>query len=166
MLDQPSQTQFPDSEDEDAEEEDVAAVTQAFQALGEGTRRANGKFQIIVTEHGGTKLWKNVSAAHDVERWRRGRSLIPWHWMPSVPSELSGKRADYALQDESVRIASQIRDKFGLSVSSSNLEIVKSAFEPRGIRFKIRVSVEDVQHQLDGLLATDLSMEIVQAVSA
>ncbi len=51
ILDQPSQTQFPDDADEDSEQEELLAVHKAFEAFDSAIDRTHEMLQVIVSEH-------------------------------------------------------------------------------------------------------------------
>ena len=99
VVDQPSQTQFPDDLDELSEQEELRAVHSAFEACASAIERTNGTLQIIVSEHAGRNVYEGVKHLTVVERWRRGRKLIPWHWDAEALEEMKGKAADSALED-------------------------------------------------------------------
>jgi hypothetical protein len=99
ILDQPSQTQFPDDVDEEAEQEELLAVHKAFEAFDSSIDRTHGILQVIVSEHAGMKVYEGIRRLTVVERWRRGRKLIPWHWDSEALEDLNGTRADWALED-------------------------------------------------------------------
>jgi hypothetical protein len=147
ILDQPSQTQFPDDLDEEAEQEEMLAVHKAFQALDDAVSRTNGALQVIVSEHAGKAVYEGIKRIRVIERWRRGRKLIPWHWDAEALLELAGKRADWALEDlqESVLEPALVRE-LGLSKKSeiSSVEIVRAIFDQLGIAFELRVLISSL----------------------
>lgn len=94
FLDQPSQAYFPEmkikSEDQlnpDApgvNQEDITRVQRIFNVLSESVNRTKGKLQIIVLEHAGPSIWKDMSNINLVARWRDDeddKALIPESWM-------------------------------------------------------------------------------------
>lgn len=99
VIDQPSQTQFPDDTEEDSEKEELQAVNRIFQALSSGIKRTNGLLQIIVSEHAGQSVVDSLENVHHVERWRKGRKLIPWHWSKESDAKMIGKNAQFAAED-------------------------------------------------------------------
>jgi hypothetical protein len=99
ILDQPSQTQFPDDLDELAEQEELQAVHKAFEACDSAIERTQRALQVIVSEHAGRNVYEGIKNLTVVERWRRGRKLIPWHWDAESLAEMNGAPADAALED-------------------------------------------------------------------
>src|SRR5690606_27840942 len=99
VIDQPSQTHFPDNTDEESEHEELLAVNKVFQALSSGIKRTNGHLQVIVSEHAGQSVVEGLDNVHLVERWRKGLKLIPWHWNNEIPEDYIGKDAEYAIED-------------------------------------------------------------------
>lgn len=94
VIDQPSQVYFPSSHsgdnglDEDIRElkrtrpTDVTATQRIFSVLAEGLRRSNNHLQIIVLEHAGKEIWKDIPLTHSVESWDvKGDGLIPDTWV-------------------------------------------------------------------------------------
>jgi hypothetical protein len=94
VIDQPSQVYFPSSHsgdnglDEDIGElkrtrpTDVTATQRIFSVLAEGLRRSNNHLQIIVLEHAGKEIWKDIPLTHSVENWDvKGDGLIPDTWV-------------------------------------------------------------------------------------
>jgi hypothetical protein len=89
VYDQPSQVYFPRrlarSEAEDLDptlaDEDVEAVRKVFSVLARVVTDAQKRLQIIVLDHAGQDVWKNVSNVHLVEEWRSGLKLVPEAWL-------------------------------------------------------------------------------------
>jgi hypothetical protein len=165
-LDQPSQTQFPDDLDEEVEQEELTAVHKAFEAVDEAVERTDGALQVIVSEHAAKTLYAGIKHLHVVERWRRGRKLIPWHWDREAQSE-NGKRADFALEDVA-------NDAFRpamaplLNCDPSDVEVIEirsAVFEEDGIRFEVRVKGPATDAVVTGLLRRDLACEVERFAS-
>lgn len=94
FLDQPSQAYFPEmrikSEDQlkagipGVNQEDITRVQRIFNVLSNCVSRTKGKLQIIVLEHAGPSIWKDIDSVHLVARWRddeEDKALIPHEWM-------------------------------------------------------------------------------------
>lgn len=144
ILDQPSQTQFPDDEDEEAEREELLAVRKAFEAFDEAIDRTDGMLQVIVSEHAGNAVYSGIKHVTVVERWRRGRKLIPWHWDTEALQALNGRAADYALQDlMEPSVLPAIAEALELlgPWEISEVLIEKATFSELSIVFQIKVSV-------------------------
>lgn len=90
---QPSQVYFPsthsgyNSLDEDAQElkrkrpTDVIATQRIFNVLSQGLTRSKSHVQIIVLEHAGKEIWKDIPLTHSVENWNvKGDGLIAASW--------------------------------------------------------------------------------------
>jgi hypothetical protein len=149
IVDQPSQTQFADESAEEDEQEELLAVHKAFEAFDSAIDRTNGMLQVIVSEHAGKTVYAGIRHLTVVERWRRGRKLIPWHWMDEqAMGELDGKRADWAFEDLLEKI---IRPAFVSALELSEaleileLNIESAIFENLGIAFEVRVAVNRKQ---------------------
>ncbi len=172
ILDQPSQTQFPDDEDEEAEREELLAVRKAFEAFDEAIVRTDGMLQVIVSEHAGKAVYDGIRHVTVVERWRRGRKLIPWHWDAEALQALEGRAADNALQDlmKDIIIPAIVID---LRLPGPNVVmeplIKKAVFLRLSIVFQLEVSVlrisedEKIPHSehkflVDGSIEQDLSV--------
>lgn len=139
ILDQPSQTQFPDDLDEEAEQEEMLAVHKAFQALDYAIDRTHGELQVIVSEHAGKRVYEGIRNLTVVERWRRGRKLIPWHWDLEMLEELNGKAADWALEDLQDAILKPALAR-ALELSEIlDLRIDRALFDQVGIAFEVKV---------------------------
>ncbi|WP_460160345.1 DUF3732 domain-containing protein [Pseudomonas sp. S2_B10] len=93
VIDQPSQVYFPSSHsgdnslDEDVQElkrkrpTDVIATQRIFNVLSQGIARSKSHLQIIVLEHAGKEIWKDIPLTHSVENWSvKGDGLIPASW--------------------------------------------------------------------------------------
>lgn len=144
ILDQPSQTQFPDDLDEEFEQEELLAVRKAFEAFDSAIDRTHGILQVIVSEHAGKTVYAGLRHLTVVERWRRGRKLIPWHWDAETHQQLNGRRADWAVEDIGKTILMPALTKsLGLSQPSeiSGLHVETAVFDDLGIAFQVRVSV-------------------------
>jgi hypothetical protein len=138
VIDQPSQTQFADDEDEDAEEEELHAVRKAFEALSTGVERTSGQLQVIVSDHAGSSVLAGNEHVRVVERWRRGRKLIPWHWGPEALTPMVGKQAGGALEDilemfDSWRLP-------GDELQDAELSVQSAVFTEEGIQFEIKAT--------------------------
>ena len=168
IFDQPSQTQFADDSDEEDEQEELIAVRKAFEAFDSAIDRAQG-LQIIVSEHAGGLVYEGIKRLTVVERWRRGRKLIPWHWDTQALIALEGRRADAALEDlwDSVLVPA-LALHVGVT-APSEISVKSSApavFARRGIEFKVVVSIHhggkpeeapvDSKQQLLRILGTEL----------
>lgn len=134
VIDQPSQTQFPDDTEEDSEHEELQAVNKVFQAFSSGIKRTNGMLQIIVSEHAGQSVVDGLENVHLVERWRKGRKMIPWHWSKEVPGNLIGKNAQYAAED---LLKSHIEPAFRAIEGNEGCQvrIANATFDKEGISF-------------------------------
>lgn len=166
VLDQPSQTHFPDDTDEEAEHEEFEAVKNVFKACSLAIERFEGKFQVIITDHAGGSAVKGVKYVNIVERWRQGRKLIPWHWHPEalrVCIEQESK-ANYALEDiKDTVLEPQLIKVLKLKDFSDlhQINIVKSLFTEDGIEFIVNViSKELKEYTINGTVHSDLSVSI------
>lgn len=94
VIDQPSQVYFPSSHGGDISSDievqelkrtrpaDVIATQRIFKVLAEGLIRTKSHLQIIVLEHAGKEIWKEIPLAHSVESWDiKGDGLIPDFWI-------------------------------------------------------------------------------------
>lgn len=169
IIDQPSQTQFADDDDEDAEE--LHAVRKAFEALSAGVERTNGQLQVIVSDHAGSSVLAGHEHVRVVERWRRGRKLIPWHWGSEALIPMIGKQASAAIEDA----MSDVIFPRVLQVVGDGTERVLEAslqnalFTEQGIEFGLRVTVSRQRDpvgdavvevmNMQGTLASDLSVD-------
>ncbi|MED1643057.1 DUF3732 domain-containing protein [Brevibacillus agri] len=135
VIDQPSQTHFPDDTEEDSENEELQAVNKVFQALSSGIKRTNGTLQVIVSEHAGQSVVDGLENVHLVERWRKGRKLIPWHWSNEMDVKMIGKNAQYAADD---LLKSHIEPAYKAAVGDDSCEvnIAHATFDENGISFK------------------------------
>ncbi len=154
ILDQPSQTQFPDDIDEEAEQEELLAVHKAFEAFDSAIDRTNSALQVIVSEHAGLIVYEGIKNLTVVERWRRGRKLIPWHWDAEALTALNGRRADWALEDlTDIVLKPALASALGLSGPSriDSVRVDRATFAQLGIKFEITVSASaDVDAQKTG----------------
>ncbi len=88
FFDQPSQAYFPELGGrlkENLESDDIERVQRIFAAFEEAIKRTDGKLQIIVLEHAGSKIWENMDNVKLVARWRDDEdadenALIPRSW--------------------------------------------------------------------------------------
>jgi len=83
FLDQPSQVYFPPEKDVDGsldsiESEDRVALGRMFELVFEAVAKLAPGFQVIITEHADINETWYQSAV--VEKWRRGRKLVPEDW--------------------------------------------------------------------------------------
>jgi hypothetical protein len=142
VIDQPSQTQFPDDTEEDSEREELQAVNNVFKALSSGIKRTNGKLQVIVSEHAGRSVIDGLENVHLVERWRYGRKLIPWHWSNEMDVKMIGKNAQYAAEDVlKSHIEPAIQKVEGYE--GCKVSIVSATFNETGIEFKAQALTAD-----------------------
>jgi hypothetical protein len=94
VIDQPSQVYFPSSQSgenaldqsfadvEKHRASDVIATKRIFEMISQGLERAKFNFQVIVLEHAGPDIWKDVPHTHEVENWdTKGDGLIPAGWI-------------------------------------------------------------------------------------
>lgn len=100
--------------------------------------------QVIVTDHAGLTVFAGIRHVTVVERWRRGRKLIPWHWDSEALEGLNGKAADWALEDLADTVlkpalATALRLE-GLS-DSMRLQINLATFKHQSIDFEAIVTV-------------------------
>lgn len=139
VIDQPSQTHFPDDTDEDSEHEELQAVNKVFQAISSGIERTSGVLQVIVSEHAGQNVVDGLDNVHLVERWRKGRKLIPWHWSKEMPEKVIGRNALYAAEDllES-HIEPTLKVVEGNEREGGKVIIVNATFDTKGIVFKAK----------------------------
>jgi hypothetical protein len=144
ILDQPSQTQFPDDIDEEAEQEEMIAVHKAFEALDEAIGRTRGKLQVIVSEHAGKTVYEGLEHLTVIERWRRGRKLIPWHWDAEALQALNGLSAEAAVEDLlKANLVPALAKAFGLSGTSeiADVKIDHANFVDLSVTFQVTVSI-------------------------
>jgi hypothetical protein len=144
ILDQPSQTQFPDDLDEEAEQEEMTAVHKAFEALDEAIDRTGGRLQVIVSEHAGKSVFEGIKHLNVVERWRRGRKLIPWHWDAETLEGLNGLSAEWAVEDlRDTILIPALATAFGLFGPSeiADVQIDHANFANLSIAFQVTVSI-------------------------
>jgi hypothetical protein len=148
VLDQPSQTQFPDDMDEEAEQEELLAVHKAFEAFDSAIDRTDRRLQVIVSEHASKSISTGIRHLTVVERWRWGRKLIPWHWDAEALANLHGTRADFALEDlkDSVLVPA-LAEALELEDSSliEDVKIRRAVFEELRIVFEVEVTVDTTQ---------------------
>lgn len=84
ILDQPSQAHYPPEEDAEGsldglKDEDKTAVNQLFSLIAKVAEELAPDLQIIVMDHADLREpWFEEAI---VERWRRGRKLIPESWI-------------------------------------------------------------------------------------
>jgi hypothetical protein len=85
ILDQPSQAHYPPEEDanegsiEGLGDEDKKAVHQLFSLVSRVAQELAPQLQLIIMDHADLKEpWFEASV---IERWRRGKKLIPDHWI-------------------------------------------------------------------------------------
>jgi len=165
ILDQPSQTQFPDDVDEDAEQEELLAVHKAFEAFDSAIDRTREMLQIIVSEHAGLTVYAGIRRLTVVERWRRGRKLIPWHWDSQALAELSGKRAEFALEDltDSV-LKPALSVALGLKEPTdiAGIQIGQATFAGQTIDFEVGVLVKPAPAETTDNPRQDLRAKTVQ----
>jgi len=144
VIDQPSQTQFPDDSDEQAEQEELLEVRQAFEACASAVERTKQGLQIIVSEHAGLKAFEGVRNLTVVDRWRRGRKLIPWHWDQLALKELEGKSGEWALEDISDAVLKPAFAKVLALAEQKDISMIKidqASFSGEKLRFLVRVTI-------------------------
>jgi hypothetical protein len=153
VLDQPSQTHFPDDTDEEAEDEEFEAVKKAFQACSQAINRINNSFQVIITDHAGGSVVQGVQNVHIVERWRKGRKLIPWHWHPEALKVCieQHSKADAAIEDIMDSCLKPAIINF-LNLQDENqleIEITDSSFNENGISFEAKLILADKSQNIN-----------------
>jgi len=179
-LDQPSQTQFPDDMDEEAEQEEKLAVHKAFEAFDAAIERTGGRLQVIVSDHASNTVSVGIRHLTVVERWRWGRKLIPWHWDMAALADMQGKRADFALEDiqESVLVPA-LADMFSVEPATIGaVKIRRAVFEEQRIAFDVDVTINSgtqgptmprhaPRHErVEGIVRADLTAEVRPALTA
>lgn len=176
VLDQPSQTQFPDDLDEEDEQEELLAVRKAFEAFDSAIDRTDGILQVIVSEHAGKSVYDGIRQLTVVERWRRGRKLIPWHWDVETLRELNGRRADWAVEDLRDTILNPaLARALGLTLQEEILEahIDSALFKDLSISFQVKVISRSGEskdendsslrtHTVYGSIKRDLSISVTR----
>ncbi|MEK3732066.1 DUF3732 domain-containing protein [Paenibacillus sp. FSL M8-0334] len=161
VIDQPSQTHFPDDTEEESENEELQAVNKVFQALSSGIKRTNGNLQVIVSEHAGQSVVDGLENVHLVERWRKGRKMIPWHWSNEIDPKMIGKNAQYAADDlfES-HIEPACRQAVG--DEACRVRITNAVFSVDGITFNALVESPDQgTFEFSGLIDFDLIVSLL-----
>jgi hypothetical protein len=103
-----------------------------------------------------------------VERWRRGRKLIPWHWDAEALTALNGRRADWALEDLTETVLKPaLATALGLSGPSliDSVRVDRATFAQMSITFQIivRASAEVSSQKTE---ADDLSVSITEYILA
>ena len=82
-----------------------------------------------------------------IERWRRGRKLIPWHWDSEALEDLNGTRADWALEDLLNTVLKPILvTALGLAGPSDirSVRVVRATFAHLSIDFEVSVVVSPI----------------------
>ena len=84
ILDQPSQAYYPPEQDSEGSldglaDEDQTAVERLFRLISDAAGELAPNLQIIVMDH--ADLNRDWFEDAVVERWRRGKKLIPQSWM-------------------------------------------------------------------------------------
>jgi Protein of unknown function (DUF3732) len=178
ILDQPSQTQFPDDLDELAEQEELLAVHKAFEACDSAVERTRRALQVIVSEHAGRNVYQGIKNLTVVERWRRGRKLIPWHWDAEALTELNGSPADGALEDLLETLLKPVilaTLDLPLDASFKRVTIEQAFFAGLAIAFRIRCTlsvlrsttdqtepaITTLDKTLEGTVARDLTVAMI-----
>ena len=138
--------------------------------------------QVIVSEHAGKTVYAGIRQLTIVERWRRGRKLIPWHWDVEALEGLNGRRADWAVEDiRETILKPALAAALGVSGPSeiSDLQVDRAAFANLSIAFQVRVSTsrpgssnsneeglrsseETILHIVHGSIGQNLSVSITQ----
>lgn len=84
MYDQPSQVYFPQKilQKEEFESNDIAQVKKMFKTFETAIKDADGKLQIIISDHADEDVWGDISEEykHIVANWSEGEALIPKCW--------------------------------------------------------------------------------------
>lgn len=84
MYDQPSQVYFPQKilQKEEFRSNDIAQVKKIFKTFETAIKDADGKLQIIVSDHADEDVWGNIPEGnkHIVANWSDGEALIPKIW--------------------------------------------------------------------------------------
>lgn len=84
MYDQPSQVYFPQKilQKEEFESNDIAQVKKMFKTFETAIKDADGKLQIIISDHADEDVWGDISEEykHIVANWSEGEALIPKSW--------------------------------------------------------------------------------------
>jgi hypothetical protein len=84
MYDQPSQVYFPQKilQKEEFRSNDIAQVKKIFKTFETAIKDADGKLQIIVSDHADEDVWGNIPEEnkHIVANWSDGEALIPKIW--------------------------------------------------------------------------------------
>ncbi len=120
-----------------------------------------------------------------VERWRRGRKLIPWHWNSEALEALSGTRADCAradLLDTVLKPALATALRLGGPSDITSVQIHRATFAQLSISFEVKVlvppvpaatdgetlpsSLETAEHTVQGIVRNDLSVSIAVTPTA
>jgi len=161
VIDQPSQTHFPDDTEEDSENEELQAVNKVFQALSSGINRTNGTLQVIVSEHAGQSVVDGLENVHLVERWRKGRKMIPWHWSKEMDVKMIGKNAQYAAED---LFESHIEPACKEAVGDALCQIsfLNASFSKDGVVFNAFAEILDKGTiKLAGLIDFDLNVSFL-----
>lgn len=161
IVDQPSQTQFPDDTDEESQVEEIAAVANVFKAFSLAIEKTRKALQIIVTDHAGGRAISGITHVHICERWRAGRKLIPWHWDQGVLQESIGRRADAAADDlieEVLRPA--IARRLGLDddFGKFSVKIRSAIFSSKGICFELDAVETERCTSVRGVVDDDLTV--------
>ncbi|HBE76788.1 MAG TPA: hypothetical protein DDW65_03270 [Firmicutes bacterium] len=124
-----------------------------------------GNLQVIVTDHAGGSAVKGVSHVNVIERWRKGRKLIPWHWSDIALKEYidQNSKADAAIEDivDSV-LKPTILKELNLSDEEESyiVEIIESLFITEGIHFKVKIIGTSQDFIVEGIISPDLSLVI------
>ncbi|MDF2792429.1 MAG: hypothetical protein K0S85_182 [Pseudomonas orientalis] len=97
VIDQPSQVYFPSSASgsnalddgfqavRNTRSADVIATRRIFEVLSKAVERSGHYFQIIVLEHAGPDIWRDVPHTHPVEAWdQKGDGLLPQGWIQAM----------------------------------------------------------------------------------
>jgi hypothetical protein len=79
-----------------------------------------------------------------VDRWRRGRKLIPWHWDQLALKELEGKSAEWALEDISDAVLKPAFAKVLALAEQKDISMIKidqASFSDEKLRFLVRATI-------------------------
>lgn len=90
VYDQPSQVYFPrrlagvrknDEDDPKLLDEDITAVQKVFKVIAKVVAASEDKLQVIILDHAGADVWRDISTVILVEEWRDGKKLVPMDWL-------------------------------------------------------------------------------------
>lgn len=166
VVDQPSQTHFPDDEDIETENAELQAVRRAFRCFDAAIDRTQGGVQIIVSEHAGDKVISGLQNTVVVENWRKGRKLIPWYWNEEILQELHQTNAEYAF-DDLIPLFQQdlVMKTFGdVNYTEYDVDTVSAIFGRDGLYFEafIYVTSREESKVVNGIVDLELILTITK----